>query len=388
MSLDTDGDGQVTLAEYETAVDQLLARLDQDGNGVVSEAEARAWQVEGTNRFRAHREAEEAELVRLADQAALQPLELSAKPTHPDLPGIAAGARLIRVSANKGAGLSTVSVGDDDVVVGVSVLDIEPGPEPLVIVASSRAPMIWQLTGAVERIRMFVGKGVAEGEVEPAPHVGVTGLPRDRVAIPKFQGCSPGGIGGDGPISSDDLVDLLDRRPERALDQSGHAMMGVPSGVGRTNATLLKSRKLPTTGAAATLWLEMQHTWPAGVIEIAAEQVVAALPVQRYRVLPQHAGLAQLIEEGALTVTGLRRVRRSRDGATFYGETNLGGTPLSEEYLLPSNFRIERQIRFPADLRSAADPSFTLGEGVPMPEGNMGEALVGNEETGLVMKGR
>lgn len=381
MSLDADGDGLITQAEYQAAVDRLLARLDLDGDGAVSEAEVKAWQAEGNARFARRSEADRIEHARLAFEASQYPLGLSENRPQADLPGHAAGARLLHVRAGGNSSLSTVSIGSDDVVVGVSALDVEPGAEPLVIVATSRLPTIWKITGTVERVRLFVAKLEVEDDAETPPHVGVVGVPRERVIIPRQQGCAADGISRGGPITSDDLSVLLDRQPERTLYQ-WNVVTGVPSGVGRTSAALSTSRASPAPGDAAVLWREATKAWPAGVVEVAADQVVAELPVQAYQVLPQNAGLAQLVAEGALTVSGYQRVRHFSGGPSVYGEiTFIGGSP-GEEYMLPSAFRINRKIRFPADVKNSAARRFVRGSNIPAPEGDGGEWIMLQEDAG------
>jgi hypothetical protein len=101
---------------------------------------------------------------------------------------------------------------------------------------------------------------------------------------------------------------------------------------------------------------EFKRFSPGGVVEIDPKRVVASMPAERYQVLPQQAGLIQLVQSGAL--------ERNRSG----------------------EFLIKQKIRFPAELTGAHSVKFLLLKGVPMPEGNPGHSAVISEETGESIK--
>jgi hypothetical protein len=92
------------------------------------------------------------------------------------------------------------------------------------------------------------------------------------------------------------------------------------------------------------------------VIELDPRRVVASLPVDRYQVLPQAAGLLQLVRSGALA--------QNRNG----------------EYL------IKQKMRFPAELTGSHSVQFLLLRGVPLPDGDPGHSDVISEETGEKIK--
>jgi hypothetical protein len=92
------------------------------------------------------------------------------------------------------------------------------------------------------------------------------------------------------------------------------------------------------------------------MIELDPKRVVAGVAAERYGVLPQEAGLIQLLKSGALT--------QNRDG----------------DYL------IKQKIRFPAELSGAHSVKFLLLRGVPMPDGDPNHCEVISEETGEAIK--
>jgi len=91
---------------------------------------------------------------------------------------------------------------------------------------------------------------------------------------------------------------------------------------------------------------------PRGLIEVEAKSVVASARAEPYEVVPQEAGLIQLMKSGALT-------------------QNQRG-----------EFLIHRKIRFPAALSGRHAAKFLLMRGVPTPDGDPGNSAVISEETG------
>src|SRR5262249_32059899 len=97
---------------------------------------------------------------------------------------------------------------------------------------------------------------------------------------------------------------------------------------------------------------EMYRFSPGGVIEIDPKTVVGSQPAASYEVLPQQAGLVQLLASGALT------------------QNSVG------EYI------VRQKIRFPAGLAGAHSVTFLIMKGTPYPEGDPGHSCVVVEETG------
>jgi hypothetical protein len=101
---------------------------------------------------------------------------------------------------------------------------------------------------------------------------------------------------------------------------------------------------------------ELKRFSPGGVVEIDPAKVTATAAVERYQVLPQQAGLIQLVEDGTLT--------QNRSG----------------------DFLVHRKTRFPAELNGAHSVRFLVLRGVPMPDGDPGHSCVVMEETGEAQK--
>jgi len=102
---------------------------------------------------------------------------------------------------------------------------------------------------------------------------------------------------------------------------------------------------------------DMNQFYPGGVVEMDAGSVVSLKRAKPYGVLPQEAGLLQLLRRGDLAP---------------YQEGN-------------DTFVINRPIRFPAGLYGAHARHFILPPGVPLPTGVVGHSCVISQETGKVL---
>jgi hypothetical protein len=97
---------------------------------------------------------------------------------------------------------------------------------------------------------------------------------------------------------------------------------------------------------------DMYRFSPGGVIEIDPKSVIGSVPAASYEVLPQQAGLVQLLASGALK------------------QNSLG------EYI------VREKIRFPAGLYGAHSVTFLVMKGAPYPDGDPGHSCVIMEENG------
>lgn len=107
------------------------------------------------------------------------------------------------------------------------------------------------------------------------------------------------------------------------------------------------------------LWREVQEEYPAGIAQIDPATVVSAHAAGPYSVLPGRAGLAELVDTGALRITGMSRGVRIGDGEM-------------KPFTSPDRFRITEKLRLPA----GATGTFTLPSQVPPPDGALSDACV------------
>ena len=273
MALDPDRDGRLTRPELWAVVERVFAKVDTDGDREISPAEYTPI------------ETRVAAALRLQHQARCA------------LPSVSAGALVIALSTYDAEALSLVAVGGLDQETNALDISIEPGPEPLYIVATSHSSMIWRVSGATERVARFA---ISAYETDPAgiSASGAVGLPADKVTVLKA-GCL-------GYFNEQREIDPVaqaiwrgaGRQIDAAITNKRPRSIAVPSGQveqpDRRNAP-----EVPD-GFDATTWRAVTRFWSAGLVAIDPREVVAASSVEPYVVLPSQAGISQLIGSGAL----------------------------------------------------------------------------------------
>ena len=257
------------------------------------------------------------------------------------LPPPSADARIIRVGAYEGKQISSLAIAGQDEDTQTIAVTVEPGRGSLYVVAQSHEAVIWRFSGAVDRIERVVlssGQMDAFGRAAAAQ----TGVERARTTVASRH-CVGGYGKGQGTAAR-----LLGREPE---DVSVYSLGGIalPSkqpfepAVGRPRVLQRESR--PDVEAQ---WQELLRLTPAGVWTFRDARAVFGATAEPYLVLPQEAGLTQLLVAGAIAKDGER-------------------------------YRVLRPIRFPAGLAGAHSVAFMLAPGVPMPTGNRAHSDVVEE---------
>lgn len=326
LVLDRDGDGNVTMAEVDATSAAFLAEQAMAGVGPLAEGAIKP------DRGRPQ----------LADAVRCR------------VPNPSAGARIVRLGTREGGQLSAVALGGQDEPTYAITLDIEPGEAPLYIVATSDYPTLWRLTGVTRRVEAFVGSSRARDGRSMWPAVGVTGLARGRVHS------APYGCFGDvderamvSGLAATEAPQLMLRRLGRSIDAFFGAYQ--PQGIRLPSATAFQvAPEIPPffrtlrNENAARHWQEFLGDFRGGIVSPDPRQIVSPGPTERYEVQSYMAGLAQLLEEGAIT-------------------------PLSNAM---ENYEIRRQFRYPAGLNGGHSASFRLPDGIPPPVGHPGHSRV------------
>lgn len=374
ITLDANGDGVVSLAEYEAAVREQFDAVDQDRDGRISAGEFADFGKRANEARQATQRAREIELRKQRLQAAVAGC---------DVPAVPREARLILLGAQEGKALSNAWVGNQDRPTYVTTVEIAPGPEPIYLALASGSAMIWDIVGATERVAGIVAD--ADGAIDKAgdarpqriaavggggpqrggkPLVGVMGVPREKVHFTAHTGClvpATQATMKDG--SAEEIAALL---LGRAVDETGGEQSAgtfrVPAARHFADRPVRNAIQLPTEGLGELLWRDARMDYPAGVAQINVETVVSAHPVNHYSVLPGRAGLAELVDTGALTITGMTRGVRINDGDF-------------KPFTVPDKFRISRKLRLPAGARG----TFTLPSQVPPPDGDLSATCVLSE---------
>jgi hypothetical protein len=186
------------------------------------------------------------------------------------------------------------------------------------------------------------------------PAAGVIGIPADKLIFINPRECKltlqqEGTT--DWAIAVATLAKALGRPADVVAAKSEVEGVSLPS-----RTTFRQGRERPATppGFDEEMWEKALRYSPDGIVMIDPQTVVSPNPVEPYVVLPQQAGLAQLIGEGSLVpIPGANDLRIVK--------------PLK---------------RFPAGLNGAHSVRFLLGKGVPLPPGDPGHSCVVSEETG------
>lgn len=277
----------------------------------------------------------------------------------------------------RGGALSTTTIAGQDTETEVATISVEEGDRPLYLLVSTYSNVIFRLEGAVERVERFVA-------LEGRNRAGVTGLPADRIVLTADRDCGAQyftkASERNARTATARASALTGRVPDEVIAAYTLGTVSLPSGeivpekqshdgidiavhngnrYAMTADGIEKVEDAPTKddpAAGARAALNRFH--PGGVIEIDPAQVVASGKAESYQVMPQEAGLIQLVEDGILEPAGRETYRI------------VGAMP-----------------RFPAGLNGAHQVKFILAKGVKMPAGSPGHSTIIDEATGACLKG-
>jgi Ca2+-binding EF-hand superfamily protein len=362
LTLDLQSKGEVTLADYQGAGEALFRKIDADGDGTISEQELADYRLRPDSPDAVVRNAAaEAAQKRLSEQAeAVRKKQEEAVGTACAMPAPSEKAKVVLLSAYQTDALSSVTLGSQDAMVYAGRVVVERGREPLYLVMPTYNAAIWQFSGAVERIeRVVMTSSTAAPKTRNAPQpplVGATGIAPERISF----------------LGRPDCIEYFSEIPSSSSLQ---AMAAVRNAIGKepdvvafknsVNSFTVPSGKIDMPGDELQQPLftkkpvgsdrareAMYWFFRGGVVEIDPKTVVARMPATAYEVLPAQAGLAQLLETGALTQNS------------------------SREYI------VRQKIRFPPGLYGAHSVTFLIMKGAPYPDGDPGHSCVVMEEAG------
>lgn len=345
LTIDGASKGKLTIAEYQAAGEALFRQVDTDKDSVVSQQELMDYRTR-------------------AERAGCE------------MPAASEKAKVILLSGYETKALSSVTIGSQDSVVHAGRVVVEPGSEPIYVVIASYSPTIWQFSGAVERIERVMMESASTGpnssDANLRSLVGATGIAREKVSFFSKSRCLTYFSEAPSSASLKTVAAIRSgtgKAPETVAAKYSVAVFKVPSGAtesvreqGKGPLIIEKTQgTLKVIGNASGIIVqagpsrakdEMYRFSPGGVIEIDPKTVVSSLPAASYEVLPQQAGLVQLLASGALQ------------------QNRLG------EYI------VRQKIRFPAGLAGAHSVTFLVMNGTPYPDGDPAHSCVILEETG------
>ena len=160
------------MADYQTAGAALFSKIDFDNDGAISPQELTDYRQrpdtpEGAARIAAaeavqKRQREQDEAVRKKQQ------EAETARAGCAMPAPSPKAKVVLLGSYQTEALSSVAIGSaamgsQDVVVHAGRINVEPGDEPLYVVISSYAAMVWQFSGAVDRVERLAMSSLITG---------------------------------------------------------------------------------------------------------------------------------------------------------------------------------------------------------------------------------
>jgi Ca2+-binding EF-hand superfamily protein len=347
LAFDADGDGRVTMDEYIDGLGKRFAEYDTDSDEVISRAEFDAyWQ----------RKAQPAPRVQEIQEDYQDKQVAACK-----LPRAPKSVKVVVLNAYHIQGVSSAAVGPQDEITKASRVIIEPGSEPLYIILIGWEHVIWQFEGQVDRVKRMVLASSAPNRGPPSAPIGETGLPNEVIT---FSGgpASPCGTfwynmnSRDPKQTKQYLRALIGRDADAVIDRQDVWNLRLPSGEVSTPTDSDRATTLPLTGPDAAQIAKVRGKFlgynPGGIVRIDPATVTSPLPVATYDLMPDQAGLVQLMLDGSLTLDDKGR------------------------------FLIHKPMQFPTGLAGAHSEVFVLLKDVPMPTGNPGHSEVISEETG------
>ena len=351
MRDDQNGDGVITLDELKTVkidterrdrslshvgIAQALLAFDQTGDGRVTQIEA----------FAALSQAFANDDIASAEVAVPHGCKVS---------GVDPESAVVLIGAYEGESVSTVSVAGQDEETSTAAIFVEDGSQKLTLFLTSYDAMVWRIEGATERVAQVV---LTSRNVNPADRMtaaGVVGIDREKVSFIAGRQCLPHfhkANSSDEIIAGVKLRQLIGRDPDVTIGTYAANTIHVPSGLMSKTKGSFKIGNMHPAFAS-----RLKRFSPGGIVEIDVSRVVSDTKAEAYQVLPQEAGLVQLLSEGAL-------IQDRHD-----------------------SFQIVKKIRYPAGLSGAHRVKFLLRKGVPEPEGNPGHSCVFSEEHGELIDG-
>ena len=326
---DRNGDGRATANELSSLAQETFDRVDTDGDGLLSMVEYQPV---------AERQQVKAEVQRLRDAGCTFPA-----------PG--PKTRIVGFGVNEGDTISTSYVGEPDDVTSVIDVQIERGSQPIYLLFTSYDPVIWRLSGDVGRVERIVASSFHTGFPQPqdglrassASAVGFIGVPKSKVSITS-RACltdirpEKDGETGHRATAEAQIATIVGRPPDGLFGEYSPYKVALPSGT--VFPAPAGANSVPN-GFDPDVWQEAARFWSGGLATINPADVVAAVPVEPYKVLPAGMGLSQLVGQGAA-----RKLERGR-------------------YLLLRDID-----RIPPGMGGAHSAVLVLDEGLKRPPGN------------------
>jgi len=294
---DSNGDGMITMSEilqFSRNSRQISKLINNSRELAINSFDANKDGIINTQEL-------DEGLSALAESSVKRQLRPTSKPTinTPPKECIPASPKenteVIFVSGYEGSGLSSVALTGMDRESEVARLVIEKGDRPLYIVATSHTPLVWKIEGDVSRVARFVTQ---PNHNIKGPGVGVVGLPKDKVEF-IGRGC----LNNFWDSSNVKAIQakalwgkVVGKPPDNIYGNYKIVSLHLPSGK-NTDKKAISEMQLKSRVRQGDTFGLYRYTIE-GLITIEPKDVIAPSPVKTYDVMPQQAGLVQLVKSG------------------------------------------------------------------------------------------
>jgi len=316
------------------------------------------------------------------EQAGTRPQPRIPDPVRCSAPKPQPESEVVFVNGYEGSAVSSIAVSGQDVETSVATIIIAEGTTPIYLFVTAYDAIIWNFDGATERVQQIV---VQPRTTRSGPGAAVAGIDKNRITFVDPGSCV-GRVSTQRNGETERSLLALSRYLERDFDliineytlgnvrlaNAGATSGETPSRPYRTKTEFsigernyeLSAAGMSLAGAeppadAIRTVRAMMRYYPGGLVALPFEAVHSAGSVMPYHVLPQQAGLLQLMAEGSIEFR--------REGSYYYIKKPI--------------------LRFPAGLNGGHSVKFVLAQGVPMPAGSPGHSSVVLEETGECVRG-
>ena len=298
-----------------------------------------------------------------------------------DVPAPRPDERVTTISADRGQGLSTVTLGADSTFTEVVDIEVQEADRPHYIALSSGGAMIWRFSGRVDTVSRLVVFGAQEAGHEKN---GVIGIPRERIVFLEPDREEPDPRDGwttnwewrracEPSIYFDIPLAFRNMRLGRTKSWS----KGAPTYPNRFETHQhIHDRRAATLRIPGTGNIELGEyvyipesqrdgAHERGLIAIDAGAVVSRAWASPYAVLPSWAGINQLVEAGVLIPPSDPRFRPMYDRWND-AISRPYQTPLVRDFRL--SYTIDYIIATPTRLPARARGTFLLMPGLEAPD--------------------
>ncbi len=242
-------------------------------------------------------------------------------------PQISEDAKLVFLISESGGQPSMVSASGFADVTKVSNLYIPEDAPKMYIVATSKAPIIYNISGNTDRIEKFVVQGSRNTNQAiralNLANAGVIGVPKERIS---FLGklC----LLHNGPYSREPIPYGLERQNKmsnRLMSRLSHPVdvilseyqlneVSVPNGYSLDTKIGNQKERMAT-------WKEIYNTWNKSYFDTELHKIISPTSPVRYEILPGKEGIKQLVRDGKIKLLrneGARNVYQVNEELPHY----------------------------------------------------------------------